>query len=726
MEDVAPRQLLSKDRRLRHSFGLFLVGIAAGSLSIPAQAQETAAEASPNESAGPAPSRSTSYDAAFFAQYAPRSALDMVRRLPGFTLDLGNTELRGFSGAAGNVVIDGQRPSSKSESLEAVLSRIPASRVTRIDVGPGDLFGAQYAGKAQVANLILGAGNGGVEGNVRVAAKRHWFGRIVPNASGSVQWSTGPSTFSLSADTARNDIFEDGFDRVTDAQTGAQIEYREKFNNILQRDPYVSGSWALEQGDNRSAHINARFQPSRFYLRQVNHVTPANGPERDDALHQDYDTDILEVGGDITRPLGGGAIKLVGLVNRRKRSTFDDYLFRGLGGSPILEGFEQTTNSKLQESVAKLSWSKADVGGFSFESGAEVAYNKLDYALELFELLAGGERKRINLPLENAIVSELRGEIYASAGRQISPAFRVDGGLNMEFSRLKVRGDATADRSLKFLKPNLTLDWQPGSDWHLQLIVRRTVAQLDFYDFVSVAEFANDRVNGGNANLVPQRTWEGRFVAEHPLLGSGKMRFEAGADIVSMLQDRILVFDDKGNAFDAPGNIGTGRRIFADLTLDAPLDRLWKGLRVRAHTRLQRTRVRDPIWHEYRNFNDYFPDWDWDVDVRRDAGRFAYGFFVQDRDRTFNVRTDQIDAYPNLGPFASAFIEYRPTSRSSLTLDVENLLDNGGAVDRRFFDPNRTNPDPVIHEYRERNSHVRFQLSYKLSFGGGGNGGVAK
>lgn len=708
---------------MRYLLLFLLTGAAAGCLAGPALAQGQA-ETSPTESAGPSPSRSTSYDAAFFAQFAPRSALDMVRRLPGFTLDLGNTELRGFSGAAGNVVIDGQRPSSKSESLEAVLARIPASRVTRIDVGPGDLYGAQYAGKAQVANLILAASNGGVEGNAQVSARRHWFGRIVPNASGSVQWTKGPSTFTLSGNTARGDQFEDGFDRLTDPASGALIEYRNKFNYILDRDPYASGSWALEQGDNRSAHLNARFERSSFELRQLNHVSPVGRPERDDTLHQDYDEDILEVGGDITRPLAGGAIKLVALANRRKRSTFDDYLVRGFGGSPILGGSEQFTNSKLQESVAKLSWSRPDVAGFSFESGAEVAYNKLNYALELYRLLEGGERQRLALPLENATVSEFRSEIYVNAGRQLSPALRLDGGLNMEFSELKVRGDAKADRSLRFLKPSLTLDWQPGNDWHLQLIARRTVAQLNFYDFVSAAEFANDRVNGGNANLVPQRTWEGRFVAERPMFGSGKMRFEAGADLVSMLQDRILVFDEGGKAFDAPGNLGTGRRYFADVTADAPLDQLWKGLRVRAHAMVQRTRVKDPVWNEYRNFSDFFPDWRWDIDVRRDSGDFAYGFNISDRDRFFNFRTDQIDSFPNIGPYATAFVEYRPTSRSSLTFHVENLLDTAGSIGRSIYIPNRTDPEPDLEEFRIRNRHVRFELTYKLSFGGGG--GLAK
>ena len=685
-----------------------------------AQTPEGSASTDTAASAG---GRSTSYDDAFFAQYAPRTALDIVRRIPGFTLDLGNTDLRGFSGAAGNVVIDGQRPSSKSETLEQLLNRIPASRVSRVDVGPGDLYGAEYSSKAQVANLILKAG-GGIAGNVQGSATRWWFGKVVPTGSGSVTLTRGPSTFSLSADAQRYDAFEKGYDLVTDAQTDALLEDRRKFNFIYQRDPYLSGSWALEQGDNRSIHLNARFSPSRFRLRQVNHVTPTGGPERDDALHQNYRTDIFEVGGDITRPFAGGGLKFVALANRRDRRTFDDYLFRGPGGSPVLGGFEQNTHSKLSETIGKLSWAKAKVLGFSFETGAEVAYNKLDYALDLVEFDETGERIPIPLLLDNATVSELRGEFYVNAGRQVTKALRVDAALNYEVSRLKVRGDATADRSLKFLKPSLTLDWQPGGGWHTQLIVRRTVAQLDFYDFVSVAELASDRISGGNANLVPQRTWEGRFVAEHPLFGSGKARLELGYDLVSLLQDRVLVFDDKGRPFDSPGNLGTGRRQFVNLALDAPLDRLWKGLRANFRGTLQRTRVKDPVTGKVRDWSDYFPSWEWSFELRRDAGKFAYGVSAQNRDTFHLFRTDEIDSYPNQREFASAFVEYRLNPKSSLTASLDNFTDGGGYVKRDFYFPNRTNPEPGIHEERFRNGHVRVGLTYKLSFGS--QAGVAK
>ena len=73
--------------------------------------------------------RTTSYDAAFFAPSAPRTALDIARLVPGFVLDLGNLDTRGFAGAAGNVVINGVRPSSKAETIQTTLSRIPARSV---------------------------------------------------------------------------------------------------------------------------------------------------------------------------------------------------------------------------------------------------------------------------------------------------------------------------------------------------------------------------------------------------------------------------------------------------------------------------------------------------------------------------------------------------------------------------------------------------------------------
>ena len=666
--------------------------------------------------------RATVYDGAFFAQYAPRTALDIVQRIPGFTLDLGNNQastgvdVRGFAGTAGNVVFNGARPSSKSETLQTLLARIPASRVKKIEVGPGDLYGADYSSKSQVANLFLSADRG-VAGNVTATGVRHWFGEIVPTASASVLLSRGPSTFNLSGDLGRTDYFEEGFDRVTDFATGDLVEFRDKFNHIHPHDPSISGSWALEKADDKSAHVNARFAPSTFFLLQDNHVTPSEGDERDDNLVEDYKTTGSELGGDLTRPLGGGAIKLLGLANRSHKETRDTYLFRSLGGAEILGGSEQLTKSQRNESIGRLSWSRQKWLGFRFETGAEVAWNTLDYHLDFFALDEGGKRVKIDLPIQDATAEELRGEFYVNAGRPLAKNLRVDAALNFETSRLKVRGDAIEDRALSFLKPSLTLDWEPGSSWHVQAIVRRTVAQLDFYDFVSSAELSVGRVNGGNANLEPQRTWEERLLFEHPIFGKGKARLELGYDLVSSLQDRILIFDEEGNAFDAPGNLGTGRRAYADLTIDTPLDMLWKGLRVTLHGQVQRTRVEDPISHAQRDFSGFYPRWQWDADIRRDAGKFAYGFTLNDYRRTTFFRTDEFDTNFNNYPYVSAFIEYRPASRSTVRLDLNDISDTGGDRDRILFEPNRLSPEPAREDYRHRNSHLRIGLTFKQSFG---------
>ena len=63
----------------------------------------------------------TAYPASFFVSTQPSSAFDMLAVLPGYEFSESDTEVRGFAGAVGNVLIDGSRPAGKQESLEAIL-----------------------------------------------------------------------------------------------------------------------------------------------------------------------------------------------------------------------------------------------------------------------------------------------------------------------------------------------------------------------------------------------------------------------------------------------------------------------------------------------------------------------------------------------------------------------------------------------------------------------------
>ncbi|HEU4876518.1 MAG TPA: hypothetical protein VFT07_01600, partial [Sphingomicrobium sp.] len=224
-----------------------------------------------------------------------------------------------------------------------------------------------------------------------------------------------------------------------------------------------------------------------------------------------------------------------------------------------------------------------------------------------------------------------------------------------------------------------------------------------------------DRVNGGNANLLPQRAWEVRATLDHPLLGTGLIKLDAGYDRISLLQDRILT--DEG--FDAPGNIGTGKRMFVTLAADAPLDRFGiKGGRLKLNGQLQKTRVEDPISGGTREFSGVFPSWEWSAEYRQDIGKFAYGTTISDRDRFSFFRADEVDTNYNGGIFGTAFVEYRPSARTTVTFDVDNLFSTHGLRNRLFTFPNRARPKPSLNEFRERNSHPSFALTLKRTFGG--------
>src|SRR4029453_10904499 len=136
------------------------------------------------------------------------------------------------------------------------------------------------------------------------------------------------STINISAGTNNYVNHEEGTDTITDPVTGKLFQFRHKFNSYHDFNPFVSGSWAVERAADKAFHVNARWSPGQFDLFQRNRVTVTGEAPRDDNLIQDYDNGIFELGREITRPLAGGAVKLLGLATRRKVDNFDSYIQR--------------------------------------------------------------------------------------------------------------------------------------------------------------------------------------------------------------------------------------------------------------------------------------------------------------------------------------------------------------------------------------------------------------
>ncbi len=666
--------------------------------------QPRAEGAGPTDRVGPA-TLSTNYEAAFFETFAPRNALDMVLRVPGFALKSGNAEVRGFSQAAGNVVINGKRPSSKADNLVAVLERIPASRVIRIEVGPGAQFGSDYSGEVQVANVILSATDG-VSGNAKVALERTFAGRVAASGDASATLVQGRHSLGLSGSYQNGPYDEVGHDRRVDAATGALIFERDKSVAIAEPKYAAALTYAYTGDVMDAAHFNLKRSAAGFDYREDRRQDGIGGPQQDVFL-SDYRTDEFEIGADATLKLLGGSIGIVVLHTRRDR-RYDDLFSFDVAG-PVLDGFSQFLDDERRETIGRTTYSRKLGTSIDLELGVEAARNTLKSKVELTDLAT---QERIDLPVDDATVSENRVEAFATAGYPLTSRLRAETGLRYEYSRLTVTGDAQAERQLGFLKPSFTLFWDTGSPLSFQLSVERTVAQLQFEDFISFAELKDDQINGGNADLQPQRAWEIKLTAETPLLGDGLARVTVEYDRISLVQDRVPV----PGGFDAPGNLGTGQLWALDATLELPLAKLGlPGARISAQSSIILTSVRDPYTFAPRRFSGV-PIASTNIGFRQDNKASAWGFDLSATGPATSFRLDELDTTLGQASSWSAFYQLRPDRQSTLTFSVANLFDASSRRRRVFFDPDRSSPFPVEIETRTTRSHITPRISYRRSF----------
>ena len=120
-------------------------------LPVPALAQEESGDAPPPVATETLQAREV-YTPGDFARFAPRNALDMLRQVPGFSI-VSTDQGRGLGQANDNVLVNGERLSSKSDDLFSQLGRIGTNRVERIEIVDGATLGIPGL-SGQVANVV--------------------------------------------------------------------------------------------------------------------------------------------------------------------------------------------------------------------------------------------------------------------------------------------------------------------------------------------------------------------------------------------------------------------------------------------------------------------------------------------------------------------------------------------------------------------------------------------
>jgi hypothetical protein len=618
---------------------------------------QAAAAAAPEAAAAPQQGV-ISYPAAYFTSYQPANAMEMVNRLPGFSLDSGSS-VRGFEGSAGNVLIDGQRPASKTDSLDEMLRRMPASQVERIDLIRGGAPGIDMQGKTVLANIVRRKG-AATRLLVAAAPNHAWDGRTVLasrfEGSGSVgerKWEFG-SFFGKGVD----DGMADGRG-VTIHPDGSPTEVRQikAEGDILQG--FASGTLESPLAGGR-LRLNGRYASEKFKGNVDDLiVAPAAGVE---TLDDTVWTDSAEIGGNYSRPFGARTtLDVVGLHQIRDRRISS--LFRSEA-----EAVDFDLGRESSETIGRAILKYKQNDRLSFEGGGEVALNKLDSQTRL---RVNGQV--IELPAANVQVEELRSEIIAKAAWRPTDRLTFDGGLRYETSTISSEG-VVVEKTLRFLKPRLAAAWAVSEGRQVRLRVEREVGQLNFDDFVATGNLnTGTGITAGNPDLNPEQAWVAEAAFEQRFWGSGVIVLTVRHYQITDVVDRGPIFTAAGDVFDAPQNIGDGTKDEISLELTLPLDRLGlKGGQIRGDVTKRWSQVEDPTTGEDREISGLHPV-DFNVSFVQDipSRRLSWGVDLYGAWRETYYRFDIIETV-KLRSFVRPFVEWRPSPDLNIRFEIPN------------------------------------------------------
>ena len=596
----------------------------------------------------------TPYPAAFFASSHPATARDMITRLPGFVFDQGN-DTRGYAGSGGNVLVDGARPTAKTDDLETILSRIPADSVERIDLIRGSVPGIDMQGKNVIANIvrkkqetaqtILTVSNTLIEDGEWVpAARLDYRGRSGDiSYEGSLartvnQWDDSPGN---------------GYRRVTDAGLPPVYD-RARSYGIMQLGwaahggltaPLWGGEWnnnvTLTTGDYSSGIAYSGGGGSRFDNTQR---------QRNGEFGSHWQGVVL------------GDVNLETLVLERIGDEHDSNTDAAPG---LNEAF--FTNNTSGETIGRVTARHALLPDLNLEAGGEAAYNFLDGATSFVS-----NSTAVALPNANVLVDERRGELFGTASWKITPGWSLEGGVRLEYSNIAEHGDSNLSRSFFYAKPRALLSWDADSDTQLRLRVELKVGQLNFSDFVASSDLNSFGVSGGNANLRPEQRWQYEAAIERHFLGRGALVLTALHEDITDLQDYVPI----GGGLDGPGNVPHAQSDQITLAGLIPLDWLDIGkAQLKPNVTLNFSSLHDPVTGFNRRISgqrEFRMSWEFSQDLATWRSTWGFGFQATDQ-QWHSYRINQVNKLVVHTPYSYFFWTYNPAPDWNIKIQGDNL-----------------------------------------------------
>lgn len=667
--------------------------------------------ASPAAAQTPAPAPAdpniTPYAPSYFAEFRPVTALDMIGRIPGFQFD-GGTSARGFAGTAGNVLIDGERPPTRSDALSTVLSRIPASQVLRIDIVRGGAGGIDMQGKSVVANVIRRP-DAGVTGAMSSSVTLTDQGRFQPNVSiqaqrqrdgrsidGSFRYNRG----SQEIDNVRERRNPAGDVTLIGLDDGA-FEYSTAEATGVYEGPFGGGRIRANALINYNGSVYAGTET----------LIRPGGQESSlsDAIRWRG-----EAGLRWTRSLPRGMnLELVGfqsVTDNDNVSGYDTPSFT----SEVL--FDQLSGESILGATLKFADLETGIGDLSFEAGTETALNWVDsssaYTFDDSPLLLPGDDTR---------VEELRSETFLTTRWAAQADLSVEANLRYELSRITAMGTAgEGETTLGYLKPRLNVTWTPAPRNTFTFKLEKNVDQLSFGAFTASAAFSTGIFGRGNPDIRPAQVWlanaryerlfdrQGSFVAE--------FTHEDFSDVLGVVViEEIPPGGTTPRIFNITRNVGAATRDKLTLSSRLPLDSFGlEGGILSGQVYYRWSNTTDPVTFEDRRLSgEQVVGWSFALSQNLVAERISWSVSANSGSESRSFAPSTLSNFRS-DPTASLNITWRPDATWSFSGGFYIASDSES--DFTLFNAPRNVGTPVYTETSRSFGSSQAYVSVRRSF----------
>jgi len=651
---------------------------------------------------------SHTYLPADFAQFAPQTALDMLNRVPGFAIKQ-EEDARGLGQATGNVVINGQRLSGKSNDVVTELSRIPARNVERIEIVDGATLKIPGL-SGQAANVIVRST--GIKGQwgYRPEFRSYYTDPLFTRFDMSVSGTKGPVQYTVGVENRGNRSGAGGPTWIY-SPTGTLMEERREEWKGNSDQPQVTGRFVLDGPGGSKGNLNLLYHRLYFDYLETGTRTPPGGTARDRKVTEDQHGDSYEIGGDYEFGLGLGKLKLIGL-SRGNAYPDETTVVTHFGTASPVVGDRFTQNGKERETIGRGEY-RWNSRGAEWQISAEGAFNSLDSTSGLFELNPSGVFEEIPLPGGTARVQEDRYEVIGSYGRKLTPTLAMKLSAGEEYSQLAQAGAGGTTRTFYRPKGELSAAWKYSPKTDINVKLARKVGQLNFFDFLASVDVASNIEKSANPDLVPEQSWDLQIEDVHNLgkLGSTTLR------LYGRLIDDIIDYVPIGATGQSPGNLDHATVYGIESRSTLNLDQFgWSGARLDTDFQLQDSKVRDPLTGQDRHISNSLLGAG-SVGLRHDLPKsfWAWGADASyEMDADYYRLTEQGRQWE--GPvWGDVYVEHKNVHGLTVRAGLYNLFSADSRWNRTVYTGRRTGPVAFMED-RERRIGPIYSFSIRGKF----------